>query len=98
MTAARYLAKRSALRWRSANRHRYKVTAIAPRHFEQTAKLAGFPMAALREVMAEIVSDLRQATEALTAQCDERVPVAMTEAILAAANKRADQIETYLNG
>lgn len=80
------------------NRRRYKVMTIAPRHFEQTAKLAGFPIGALREVMVEIVSGLPQAAETLTAECDERVPMAMAEAILAAANKRTKEIEAYLNG
>lgn len=55
-------------------------------------------MEALRAVMAEIVSDLPQAAEALSAQRDGPVPEAMREAILAAAYKRAEQIEAYLNG
>ena len=80
------------------DKRRYKVTEIAPRHFEQTAKRAGFPIEALREVMGEIVSELPRASEVLTAQLDERVPKAMAEAILTAAAKRAEQIEVYLNG
>jgi len=80
------------------DKRRYKVTEIAPRHFEQTAKLAGFPIDALHEVMAEIVSELPRASEALTDQLDARVPAAMAEAIMAAANTRAKQVEAYLDG
>ncbi|NNU16221.1 type II toxin-antitoxin system HipA family toxin [Parvularcula sp. ZS-1/3] len=80
------------------DKRRYKVTEIAPRHFEQTAKLAGFPIDALHAVMGEVVSELPRASEALTAQRDARVPAAMAEAIVAAATTRAQQIEAYLNG
>lgn len=80
------------------DKRRYKVTEIAPRHFEQTAKLAGFPMDALHEVMGAIVSQLPRASETLTAQLDASVPEAMADAILAAAITRAKQIEAYLNG
>jgi serine/threonine-protein kinase HipA len=91
---------RSAYRLAMAigDKRRYKVTEILPRHFEQTAKLAGFPVDALHEVMGEIVSELPRASEALTTQLDARVPAAMAEAIVAAATARAQQIEAYLNG
>lgn len=91
---------RNAFRFAMAigEKPRYKVTEIAPRHFEQTAKRAGFPIDALHEAMGEIVNALPRASEALTAHRDARVPAAMADAILAAANTRAAQIETYLNG
>ncbi len=79
------------------DRQRYKVSDIAPRHFEQTAKLAGFSLDTLREVMGEIIGDLPKAAEVLSAQRNEHTPAAMSEAILAAANTRAEQIESYLH-
>lgn len=91
--------RRNAFRLSMAigNKRRYKVTEILPRHFEQTAKQAGFSLQTLRTVMEEIVSDLPGAAATLTAQLDERIPTAMAEAILTAASQRAKQIEIYLN-
>ncbi len=79
------------------DRRRYKVSEIAPRHFEQMAKLAGFPTDELRTVMGEIVSDFPHASETVTDKLNECVPESMVEAILTAARKRAGQIEIELN-
>jgi len=80
------------------DRRRYKMAEIAPRHFEQTAKLARFPIAALHEVMAEIVKGLPDAIGSLQKTIDPSVPDAMVQAITAAAKRRAREIEAYLNG
>lgn len=79
------------------DKRRYAVTEIAPRHFEQTAKLAGFPIATLHEVMAEIERRLPEAAEAVQNAVDPSVPDAMVEAIIAAAERRAAEIRAYLN-
>ncbi|WP_109260664.1 type II toxin-antitoxin system HipA family toxin [Hyphobacterium indicum] len=79
------------------DKRRYKVPEIAPRHFEQTAKLVSFPIAALHEVMAEIVKQLPKAIDAVKKVIDPSVPDAMAEAITAAAKRRAAEIEAYLS-
>ncbi len=79
------------------DKRRYRVNAIAPRHFEQTAKRAGYPIAALHEVMAEILERLPKAIGAVQEAIDPNVPAAMVEAITKAAERRAAEIEAYLN-
>lgn len=79
------------------DKRRYKVTEIAPRHFEQTAKRIGFSITALHEVMAEIEKRLPEAAKAAQNAVDPSVPDAMVEAIIAAAQRRAAEIGAYLS-
>lgn len=79
------------------DKRRYKVTDIAPRHFEQTGARAGYPIAALHEVMTETIKQLPKAIEAVQKTIDPSVPAAMVEAITKAAEHRAAEIEVYLN-
>lgn len=78
------------------DKHRYKVAKIVPRHFEQTAKDSGFPIAALHEVMAEIVKQLPEAIGTVQKALDPSTPEAMVGAITTAAMRRAGEIESYL--
>ncbi|MBL4538059.1 MAG: type II toxin-antitoxin system HipA family toxin [Oceanicaulis sp.] len=79
------------------DRRRYKVTEIAPRHFEQTAKHAGFPISALHDAMAEVLEQLPKALMSVRETMDPTVSEAMADAIIAAAERRAGQIEDYLS-
>ncbi|MCA1779823.1 MAG: type II toxin-antitoxin system HipA family toxin [Xanthomonadaceae bacterium] len=96
---ARHQIPKNAMRLAMAigDKRRYKVAEIAPRHFEQTARQSGFAVTALQEVMAEIVEALPNASKTVQAEIDDTVPEAMMEAIIAAASRRLEQIETYLN-
>jgi len=80
------------------DKRRYKIAEIAPRHFEQTARQAGFSVSALHEVMAEIAASLPGAFEAVQAAMDETASEAMMEAVMTAAAKRSEQIKAYLHG
>tara|TARA_R110000744_G_scaffold91550_3_gene177603 strand:- start:34642 stop:35973 length:1332 start_codon:yes stop_codon:yes gene_type:complete len=77
---------------------RYKITGIAPRHFEQTARQAGLSVSALHEVMADVVDQLPGAVHTVQTAIDEAVPEAMVESITTTAASRSEQIEIYLNG
>jgi serine/threonine-protein kinase HipA len=79
------------------NKRRYRLMEIAPRHFEQTARQAGFAIGAVREVMAKIIEALPAASQTIRAEMDDAVPKAMVQAILSAATRRAGQLEDYLN-
>lgn len=76
---------------------RYKVTSIAPRHFEQTAKLAGLPTSALKEIMSEIVTRLPSATESVQRTTHGCVPEEMIASIIKAAQCRCEEIQAYLD-
>lgn len=80
------------------DKRRYRVPEIEPQHFEQTAKLAGFHVTALHEVMAETVGQLPDAIHAVQKSIHRTVPDAMVEAITSAAESRAGKIEAYLSG
>ena len=96
----RHQIRRNAMRLAMAigDKRRYKVADIAPRHFDQTARQAGFALTALHEVMTEIVEALPDASRIVPSAIGDIVPDAMMEAIIAAATKRSAQIEAYLNG
>ncbi|OLF74019.1 hypothetical protein AWH62_07690 [Maricaulis sp. W15] len=78
------------------DRRQYKMARIAPRHFEQTAKQAGFPLPALHEEMAAIMAQLPKAIETVQKSLDPSVPDAMFEAITRAAQRRAEELATCL--
>jgi serine/threonine-protein kinase HipA len=75
----------------------YNVTQISPRHFEQTAKQAGFSLSSLHDLMTEIFKQLPNAINTIQASMDKTVPEEMIEAITKAAISRAQQIEAYLS-
>lgn len=82
----------------TGDRRRREVAEIAPRHFEQTARRAGFAVADLHMAMAELVEALPNAARTLEAESCDRVPEAMVRAIMNAAAERAEQLEAYLHG
>ena len=69
---------------------------IRDSHFEQSAKLAGFPLPALHEEMAAIMAQLPKAIETVQKSLDPSVPDAMFEAITRAAQRRAEELATCL--
>jgi serine/threonine-protein kinase HipA len=80
------------------DRSRYTVADISPRHFAQTARLAGFPIGSLQQIMAELIEALPKASAMVQADRADSVPADMLDAILNAASTRAGQIEAWLNG
>ncbi|MEM9880565.1 MAG: hypothetical protein AAF862_14940 [Pseudomonadota bacterium] len=79
------------------DKRRYKVAEVSPRHFEQTAKRAGFPASTLQDVMAEVISALPGAAQKTLENLDDTIPDALVDSILTVTRKRAEQIEMYLN-
>ena len=78
------------------DKRRYRIEEIAPRHFEQTARRAGFSVATLHEVMKETTEALPDALRGARSGMDGAVPEAMMESIAGAAERRAEQIDRYL--
>ncbi len=80
------------------NGRRYRISEIVPRQFEQNARQTGFSVAALHEVMIEIIELLPSVSNRLQREVADVVPETMVESVLIAAKGRAEQIEIYLNG
>ena len=78
------------------DKRRYKVTSIAPRHFEQTAKRVGLSAPALNEIMSEIVTGLPGAIEIVQRTTQGCVPEDMIASIVKAAQCRCEEMQAYL--
>jgi serine/threonine-protein kinase HipA len=74
------------------SRH-YAMSEILPRHFIQTAEIAGVGAALVRSIFKDLAENAEQAIEAAIGELPDGFPEAMTNSIGAAMNHRIDLLK-----
>jgi serine/threonine-protein kinase HipA len=84
-----------AMSLKGKNRH-YHWQRIEPRHFNTTARLAGFSPERVKSIMAEIVESTEYALSKVMALLPKAFPEKVCEPIVLGARNKVREIEMYL--
>ncbi len=78
------------------NRNRYRLDQVAPRHFLQSAKAAGFGVTLVERLLVEIHEQVPRAIEATLTQLPADFPIELSETIVAGITARHRLLELGL--
>lgn len=78
------------------NRNRYRLDQVAPRHFLQSAKAAGFGVTLVERLLVEIHEQAPRAIEATLTQLPADFPIELSETIVAGITARHRLLELGL--